>query len=99
MYNIYQNLKGYDCSTMVFDDSYITWQKNDFPVHDWMDFYPDVAKDIPTNAPSALGEMCSNQKFCRCKTYWQYINSSLSHWDSYLLEFCPNIWYSTVFST
>jgi hypothetical protein len=54
VYVIYQYLKGHDRSSMVFDDSYVDWNDDDFPVHDWTDIYQDAAEEIPPNAPSPM---------------------------------------------
>lgn len=40
---------------MVIDDSYVTWNDDDFPTYDWTDFYQDVSEDVPSNAPLPMG--------------------------------------------
>jgi hypothetical protein len=55
VYYMFGYLKAHDRSTMVFDSNYINWKDEDFPRHDWMDFYPDVIEEKPTNAPEPRG--------------------------------------------
>jgi hypothetical protein len=37
-------------SNMVFDNEYINWNDDNFPIHDWSDFYHDAQYNIPANA-------------------------------------------------
>lgn len=55
VFYLFGYLKGHDKSTMVFDDQYVTWNDNDFPVYDWSDFYQGATEDIPPNAPKPRG--------------------------------------------
>jgi hypothetical protein len=36
---------------MVFDRSYVEWGGEDFPIYDWIDFYPDTKEESPSNLP------------------------------------------------
>jgi hypothetical protein len=55
IFSIYGYLKFHTQSTMVFDDSYIQWNNELFPTHDWTDFYNGATEDIPKNAPQPRG--------------------------------------------
>jgi hypothetical protein len=52
--HIFSFLQNHPRCRLVFDDSYMTVE--DGPDKDWRDFYPDATKDIPPNAPRALGK-------------------------------------------
>jgi hypothetical protein len=51
----YGYFKAHNCSTMVFDDDCIKWDDNDFPDHDWSDFYHVIADDFPSIALELRG--------------------------------------------
>ena len=55
IYYMFGYLKAHDRSTMVFDSDYINWRDEDFPEHDWTDFYGDISEDIPPGAPEPRG--------------------------------------------
>ncbi len=40
---------------MVFDNEYINWNDDNFPIHDWSDFYHDAQYNIPANASPPWG--------------------------------------------
>jgi hypothetical protein len=55
IYYMFGYLKAHDRSTMVFDSDYINWRDEDFPEHDWTDFYGDISEDIPPGTPEPRG--------------------------------------------
>jgi hypothetical protein len=55
IYYMFRYLKAQDRSTMVFDSEYFNWRDEDFPDHDWTDFYGDISEDIPPSAPEPRG--------------------------------------------
>jgi hypothetical protein len=55
IFHIYGYLKSHMRSTMVFDDSYIHWNDDDFPFYDWTDFYQDIKKTYRGMPPSQEG--------------------------------------------
>jgi hypothetical protein len=55
LYHIFSYLKHHERCSMVFDDTYVQFNKNDFVEFDWIDFYGDVTEHILHNAPKARG--------------------------------------------
>jgi hypothetical protein len=37
---------------MVFDDGYLSWRGQDFPLYDWTDFYHEATEEQTPNAPT-----------------------------------------------
>jgi hypothetical protein len=94
IYYIYGYLKTHDPSSIVFDDEYINWADEDFPSHDWSDFYKDVSEDIPLNAPQPRGmpiqiNIFVNASHARNKVTRQSHTGILIY-----LNKAPIIWYS-----
>ena len=56
VFHIFAYLKSHSKSTMVFDDTYPTFQGTRFMKCDWSEFYPDATEAIPENLPSSRGK-------------------------------------------
>jgi hypothetical protein len=96
IFSIYGYLKFHTRSTMVFDDSYIQWNNDLFPTHDWTDFYNGATEDIPKNAPQPRGlpaqvnvfvdaNHAGNRLTCRSQTgILLYLNKAPTMWYSKL---------------
>jgi hypothetical protein len=87
-------LKSHDCSTMVFDPSYVTWQDTVFPLYDWSDFYSNVTEEIPSNAPLPRGRYVQINAFADAN----HAGNKLTHRSHtgilIYLNRAPIIWYS-----
>ena len=56
LFHIFAYLKWKHRDRMVFDPTYPSIDKNDFPRHDWEKHYGEVKEVIPTNASSPRGK-------------------------------------------
>ena len=55
-FHIFAYLKAHDRSTMVFDDSYPTFDNARFKECDWSELYPDASEVLPEWMPDARGK-------------------------------------------
>jgi len=55
-FHILAYLKAHDQSTMVFDDSYPTFDNARFKECDWLELYPDASEVLPDWMPEAGGK-------------------------------------------
>jgi hypothetical protein len=53
--HIFAYLKCHEQSTLVFDPNPVDWDEQQFPVHDWTDFYGLIKESLPPNAPITRG--------------------------------------------
>jgi len=96
IYYMYGYLKAHDHSTMVFDSQYINWCDEDFPVHDWTDFYQDVEEDIPRNAPEPRGMPVQINMFVDASHARNKVTRRSHAGVLIYLNTAPIIWYSKV---
>jgi len=54
-YRIFAYLKQFNRPMLIFDDTEPKFNDNAFHVCDWSSIYPEASKQIPKNAPEALG--------------------------------------------
>lgn len=57
VFHTFAYLKAHERSTMVFDDTEATFDKNTFKQRDWSEFYPDAAEPVPSDAPEPRGKL------------------------------------------
>ena len=55
VFHVFANLKKYDSSTMVFDDTEPDFDERRFKSCDWSEYYPDAAEAIPKDMPKPRG--------------------------------------------
>ena len=55
VFHIYAYLKKKHNTRMVFDPSYPMINEDNFPDHEWKNFYGEVKEAVPPNAPKPLG--------------------------------------------
>ena len=51
LYQIFGYLKHHDSARLVFEPTYPTIDYNNFPVHDWIQFYGRVKEETLDNMP------------------------------------------------
>jgi hypothetical protein len=94
VYYIYGFLKAHDRSTLVFDSNYINWKEEDFPVHNWTDFYPDVIEEQPGNAPKPRGLPVQINMFVDASHARNKVTHRSHTGVLIYLNTAPIIWYS-----
>jgi hypothetical protein len=53
--HIFAYLRCHEQSTLVFDHNSVDWDEQQFPTHDWTEFYGTIKEALPTNAPVPKG--------------------------------------------
>jgi len=53
--HIFAYLRCHEQSTLVFDHNSVDWDEQQFPTHDWTEFYGTIKESLPTNAPAPKG--------------------------------------------
>ena len=89
------HLKQYNCSKMVFDDTYLSFDDSSFfKLVNCGAFYPEAIEPIPTNVLSTRGNLVTSSCFVDEDHTGQKVNRR-SHIDVLLfMNRSPIVWYS-----
>jgi hypothetical protein len=87
-------LKTHDHSNMVFNSNYINWKEEDFPKHDWTDFYPDAIDEKPINVPEPREMPVQINMFVDASHAHNKVTRQSHTGVLIYLNMAPIIWYS-----
>ena len=94
VYHIYAYLKRHERCAMIFDNQILNFLQADFTTFDWLDFYGDITKAIPSNAPKPRGNPVQMNIFVDANHAGNLV-TRWSHTGIFIhLNQAPIIWYS-----
>jgi hypothetical protein len=94
VFSIFAYLKRHLTYKLVMDSTPVTWDEKKFPKHNWDDFYPDAAEQLPPNMPEPRGKSVQINCFVDADHAGDVV-SRRSHTGIILyVNRAPIIWYS-----